>query len=281
MIIAKEFPNKSFATKEELFAELKANKDIIIQAKKSEIYKSYEKGQVVSVKSDCIKKLSETNKEISFDDNYWYFAVNSANFLDSHADMHIEGNWNKTVKEQQGQVYLVFDHSLKRGDIIGMKEDIEIFTAKVPWNLLGKSYSGETYTLIYKIAKNKIINKEAKDWLENGYTLQASVRMQYMDIDLAMMSDRLEDKKERENYDKYEPQIANKEDFPDGVYYFWIVKQAKNVMESSWLLFGSNSATGIIQENKSEAEQITSETTEPTEVTQEKEVKTFLTSIKF
>lgn len=269
MIVVKEFPNKEFATKEELFAELKANKSVFIAQKKAEIYKSGEKGQAITVKSDAIKKLSDTNKEIKFDDNYYYFAVNSANFLDSHSDMHIDGNWNKTVKEQQGQVYLVFDHSLKRGDIIAMREDIEMFTAQVPWSLLGKNYSGETYTLIYKVAKDKIINAEAKDWLEKGYSLQASVRMQYMDIDLAMKSDKLEDKKERENYDKYEPLIANKDDFPDGVSYFWIVKQAKNVMESSWLLFGSNSATGVIQENKSEAvDDTTEKQTEPSIDTQ-------------
>ena len=166
----------------------------------------------------------------------------------------VDNNWEKTVKEQQGRVYLVFDHQLKRSEIISMKEDVQMFTATIPFSSIGKNYDGETYVLIYKVRKDKVVNQEAKEWLEKGYSFEASVRMQYMDIVFCLKSDAEEDKKERENYDKIYPIIANKDDFEqeEEIYYFWGIRQAKNVMESSLVMFGSNPATGVIQEDKNE-----------------------------
>ena len=262
-IFCKEL-NKNFENKDDLFKALFENEKLIIDAKKSEIYKSIEKGsQVFSTQIEIKKALeSETNKGLKFDENYYYFVVNSANILDSHNDMHVDGNWNKSVKDQQGKTYLVFDHSLKRGDIIAMAKDIEMFTAKVPFSLLSKNYEGETYSLIYKVAKDKIINKEAKEWLENGYDLQASVRMQYIKIETAFNTNDKEYAKQKEIYDTYFPLIANKEDF-ESIDYFFVIKEAKNVMESSLVLFGSNDATGRI-DNKEEPSDDT-----PTEIKEE------------
>jgi hypothetical protein len=259
--------DKSFESKEQLHKSLVENESLIIDAKKSQIYKSYEKGlEVVTDQKQIEKAFTDTTKGIKFDNDYYYFVVNSANFLDSHKDMHVDGNWNKSVKEQQGKNYLVFDHSLKRSDVIAMKKDVEQFTAKVAWTLLGKSYDGETYSLVYKVAKDKIINKEAKEWLEAGHEMEASVRMQYVKIDMAINSKDADYAKYKEVYDTYAPLIVNKSDF-ETIDYFWVVKEAKNVMESSLVLFGSNSATGQINNNKEAVDNDTSET-EPTIVTQ-------------
>jgi len=268
-IFCKEL-NKSFENKEQLFKALYENKTLIIDEKKAQIYKSIDKGLQIVTDQKGIEKAfdNETNKALKFDDNYYYFVVNSANILDSHNDMHSDGNWKKTTKEQQGKVYLVFDHSLKRQDIIAMRKDIEMITAKIPFSLLGKDYEGESYCLIYKVAKDKIVNKEAKEWLELGYDLEASVRMQYVQIEMAFNSKDPDYAKQKSTYDEFYPLIANKEDFEE-ITYFWVVKEAKNVYESSLVLFGSNGATGLIQENKEEADIITSENKEePTEVTQ-------------
>lgn len=258
-----------------MFKELFENKDLIIESKKAEIYKSIDKGLKFVTDQKGIEKAfnNELNKELKFDSDYYYFVVNSANILDSHGDMHAEGNWEKTVKEQQGKVYLVFDHNLKRSEIIAMRKDIEMFTAKVPFSLLGKDYEGETYSLIYKVKKDKIVNKEAKEWLEQSHELEASVRMQYVNIMTAFNTDEKEYAKQKETWDMYYPQIANKNEFNE-IDYFWVVKEAKNVYESSLVLFGSNSATGRIDsENKTEAEEITSEIKEePTEVTQKRKL---------
>ena len=269
--------DKEFNSKEELFKALAENETFIHDAKKSQVYKSFEKGlQVVTDQKQIEKAFDSTEKGIKFDSDYYYFVVNSANFLDSHSDVHVDGNWNKSVKDQQGKVYLVFDHSLKRSDIIAMKKDVEMFTAKISWDMLGKSYEGETYSLIYKVKKDKIVNKEAKEWLEEGHELEASVRMQYIKIETAFNSTNPDYSKQKEVYDTYYPQIANKSDFEE-IEYFWVVKEAKNVMESSLVLFGSNSATGIVNnKNKSEAVEDTPETKEQSNDTQTKKRRIFI-----
>jgi len=267
---------KSFETKEELFKGILENEDIILGAKKSQVFKSFEKGLEVCTDQNAISKaFQDETKGIKFDENYYYFVVNSANILDSHGDMHVDGNWNKSVKEQQGKVYLVFDHSLKRNDIIAMPKDIEMFTAKVPFSLLGKNYEGETYSLIYKVSKEKIVDKTAKEWLEKGYNLQASVRMQYVKIEMAINSTNPDYSKQKSNFDEYYNLIANKSDFKE-IDYFYIVKEAKNIMESSLVLFGSNPATGEISNNKSEADKITPETPEPPTSTQTRKKRIFI-----
>ena len=266
--------DKEFSTKEELFAELKANKDLIIDAKKSEIYKSCDKGQSIVSKSLDLLQFSEQNKAIKIDDNFYYFAVNSTRILDSHDDLHVDGIWKKSVQEIQGKNYFVEDHELEISKVITRKEHIEIFTAKVPFSLIGKPYQGNTEILVYKIAKNQIKNDKVKEWLESGDSIECSVRMQYVTILLALDSNNPEDATEKKNYDDYIDLIANKSDF-EYIPYFFVIKEAKNVKESSLVPFGSNSATGVVQ-NKIEKEEPsidTQNTTEPTiEVTQKNEM---------
>lgn len=272
MIVVKEFPNKQFANKEELFKSLLANKELIIASKKANIYKSYDKGLAVTTNQAAISKFSEASKSFEMDSDYYYFVVNSSNILDSHSDMHISGNWDKTVKEQQGKTYLVWDHQLKKSEIIAMKKDVTMLTADIPFKSIGKNYEGSSYCLIYKVRKDAIVNEDAEKWLNKGYEFEASVRMQYVDIDLAIDSSDKDYQKEKAVFDTYYPLIANKEDF-DNIYYFWIVKQAKNVMESSLVMFGSNGATGRLQENK-EPVSSTLEYNEPVTTTQTSETKT-------
>ena len=273
MIYCKEL-NKEFESKSDLFKALVENESFIIDAKKSQVYKSFEKGlQVVSDQKTIEKAFKDAEKGIKFDSDYYYFVVNSANYLDSHNDMHVDGNWNKSVKDQNGKVYLVWHHDFsKTENIIAFPEDIEMMTSKVAWNLLGKAYDGETYSLIYKVKKDKIVNENVSKWLKEGRKLQLSVRMQYIKLETAFNSDDEDYAKQAENYQKYYPLIANKDEFKE-IEYFFIVKEAKNVMESSLLPFGSNSATAEISqtENKSEADNITSEQEEPSIDTQKVE----------
>ena len=273
MIYCKEL-NKEFESKSDLFKALVENESFIIDAKKSQVYKSFEKGlQVVSDQKTIEKAFTDSEKGIKFDSDYYYFVVNSANYLDSHNDMHVDGNWNKSVKDQNGKVYLVWHHDFsKTENIIAFPEDIEMMTSKVAWSLLGKSYEGETYSLIYKVKNDKIVNENVSKWLKEGRKLQLSVRMQYIKLETAFNSDDEDYSKQTENYNKYYPLIANKDEFKE-IEYFFIVKEAKNVMESSLLPFGSNSATAEISqtENKAEADNITSEQEEPSIDTQKQE----------
>ncbi len=255
MIYCKEL-NTSYNNKEELFKALKENKKKIIDIKKKTIYTGYNPNepenskQVVSnSQTKLINSLSsDTVKELFNDtDNYFYLAVNTTRILDSHNDLHMDTIWNKSAKEQSGKNYLVDTHSLTVKNTIVYPDDIEIFTAKIPFKAINKNYEGDTVALIYKFAKDSVRCDKIKQDLQNGKPLQASVKMQYVTMELAMNSDREEDKEEKKAFDETVNSIANLKDFNSLPLYYVIVKEAKNIHESSLVPFGSNGATGQIK----------------------------------
>lgn len=262
------FPKKEYSSKEALFDDFRKNIDSIIDFKKSEIHKSCEKGLTVTCKSLDLLKFSDQLKGIKIDDGYYYIAVNSTLILDGHEDLHLNGLWNKSVKEQQGKNYLVADHDLCIDKVIVRKEHIEMFTAKLPFALLGYEYKGETEALIYKIPKDKVIHERVKEWLDSGDSIEASVRMQYVTIEFAMDSNAPEDITLKKNYDTYLPMIANKDEF-EYIPYFFVIKEAKNVRESSLVIFGSNPVTGAIS-NTEPSKDTPTKTDPPLEQSQNK-----------
>lgn len=247
MIYCKEL-DKNFETEKEMFKSLIDNAQHIIAQKKSCVYKSVDRGLAIETKPLDHLKLSTATKALSIDSDYYYIAVSTTKILDSHRDLHIDKCFNRTVKGQQGKVYLVDSHNLSVLSTLVKKEDIEMFTAVIPFAMVGQKYEGDTEALIYKFRKDKVINDFAKQWLESGDSIQSSIRMQYVDIVFCMNSKEKEDVKYKDNYDKYYPMIANKKDFEEEIQYFWAVTELKNVAESSLVLFGSNHATGELEE---------------------------------
>lgn len=241
--------NKSFETKEELFKALKENKEAIISEKKSKTYNSIDKDKSLAVKVrniDFSKFDSEQTKE-EFDNNkYYYIVTNTTKILDSHMDLHIDGIWNKSAKEQNRKNALLDSHIDTIGTTLAKREDVEIMVKEIPFNSLGYSYKGNTQALIYKIEKSKMREDIAK-WLDEGYAVQASVKMQYVKMDIAMKSDSEEDSTERKIYNDYIDKIANIEDFKEKPLYFFVQREAKNVDESSLVSRGSNHVTGQIK----------------------------------
>ena len=136
---------------------------------------------------------------------------------------------------------------MELSNVVAKKENVEMFVTDISYSSIGKSYSGNTQALIYKVNKSDIINPLAKEWLESGSDIEASVRMQYVNVELALNSEAKSDKEEKAVYDSYINEIANKDDF-DSIDYFWVVKEAKNIGESSLVLAGSNGATGVLNE---------------------------------
>lgn len=223
--------------------------ELNIERKKSEIQKSCEKGIAVTCKSlNNLKFSEEETKSLKIDSDYYYIVVNTTNILDSHDDLHIPNIWKKSIQEIQGKNYLVCDHDLEIESVIARKEHIEILTAKLSFQSLGYPYEGNTEALIYKVKKDKV-KESIREWLDSGDSIEASVRMQYVQILFAMDSNDPADATYKENYDTYIDQIANKKDF-DYIPYFYVIKEAKNVKESSLVLFGSNSATGLAQQKE-------------------------------
>ena len=241
LIFCKEL-NREYSTQLELFKALKANYQNIISLKKAAVYKSCDKGQFSpltnGIKQDAIKG-------IDIEDGYIYPVINTTKYMDSHSDVHFDGIWNKSIKDNDGKLFYVLEHSLSVKDVIAWPEDVEAFTVEIPWSTLGKSYTGNTQALVYKISKDKIVNADAIAVISNGRKAQNSVRMQYVRIKFAANSD---DKDLIENklyFDSRINEIANKEEVLEQGY-FWGVEEAKIYKEGSMVLFGSNPITPIL-----------------------------------
>ena len=265
MIKSATFQNKEFNSKEELFKELKDNERKLIELKKASIQNTAEKGQLSTF--ELLKSDENIKEYLDVKDGFVYAVINTTKFLDSHDDVHLNGIWNKSVKEQQGKILYVTDHTLKVDSVIAWNNDVEMYVKEVPFSYLGKGYEGTTEALIFAINKDKIVHEKAKQIIEEKRPVQNSVRMEYVKIELAINSDNPDYKENKKVYDTYINEIANRE-LANENGYFWAVTEAKIIKEGSMVLFGSNEVTPIIQENKTEADTITSETIEPAQVTQ-------------
>lgn len=260
MIVCKELPGKSFESKTEMFKALVSFKDKIISLKKAEIYKSADKGQFGTFDF----KAADSNKAEFMKDGYIYPVINTTKYLDSHGDVHFDGIWTKSVKEQQGQLFYVENHNLNTKEVIAWPGEVNAFVKSVPWSFVGKNYEGETEALIYEIKESDIENDNALKILSKRRPVQNSVRMQYVKIRLAVNDASKEFAEYKAYYDSRITDIANKEAVEENGY-FWGVEEAKIVKEGSMVLYGSNDATPI---QYTEAGSSTSSKEEPSEDTQ-------------
>ena len=117
MITLKEFPNKSFATKEEAFKELVLNKKTLLAAKKAVIKHadaiSYhgnfqEKTEAIKAGNTDLRDVNTiTVKAVS----------NAVNYFDSHGDVSMPGSWNRTAKNTKDGLHLQ-EHTMQFDKII-------------------------------------------------------------------------------------------------------------------------------------------------------------------
>lgn len=257
---------KEFATKEEMFNELIANKSKIISLKTSAIKNS----QGVDFKPELVNKIinngnyaSEITKEIgSLDVGYFYPVINTTNIMDSHKDVHFNGIWDKSIPEQKDKIFYATNHKLEIGSIIAYPKDVQPFTLMVDWKDLGYDVEGKTQALIYKVKESVLdeySNDDARKTIKSKLPAQNSVRMQYVKIQLGVNSENPDYKEEKSFYDKHIESIANKDEVSiDG--YFFGVAEAKIYKEGSLVLFGSNSITPVL--HASEPEKSTHEKTD-------------------
>lgn len=244
MIKAIEFPNKTFATKEDLFAELKKNEARLIDLKKSNVYKSHEKGQFSFL--NLTKGLDTVKGLDGAKDNYIYPIISTTNYMDSHKDVHFNGSMTKTAKEQNGKVVYALDHELKFDSIIAWQKDVSMSIKTIDWSLVGKNYSGQTEALVFEINKDSIVRKDVLDAIENkSAEFQNSIRMVYYKINLGLNSNDKEYTLNKAYFDANINKIVNKEvALEDG--YFWGVEELGIYKEGSLVVAGgSNDATSI------------------------------------
>lgn len=239
MILCKEL-NKEFATKSEMFFELKANKDKIIGLKKSAIKES---DPCSFQEISDVTKTAENDTTVKIGDTI-YPIINTTNYLDGHGDVHLNGIWDQTLKDQKGKIYYAINHELKIGSIISYPSEVDAYAKELNWSDLGYDFVGKTQALIFA---SKITEKSNGDFVkavQSKEPLQNSVRMQYDRMELCIDSDEKGMEQEYLAFYKYLPLIANKQDAVNQGYY-WAHSQAKISKEGSAVLGGSNPITPI------------------------------------
>ena len=241
MIKSVDLPNKTFSTKEEMFSELVANKSDIIDLKKARLKNADGLELKYSTKTEAIKG-------INLEEGFVYAVINTTKYMDSHSDVHLDGIWNKSVKEQQGKIFYISDHSLELNKVIAYPKDVTIQLDNIKWKELGLNIEGETQALIFKVAKDKIRLQSAKDIINENIPIEHSVRMQYVTLFLCINSEDEGLKEEKANWETYSPFVANKKEAEENGY-FWAVTEAKIYKEGSMVLAGSNDVTPLLQKD--------------------------------
>ena len=225
---------------EELFKFLKTNKEDIVYAKKTAIkYADSFGGSAVHLKSIT----PSLNKSASEEDTLSIkrrLIINTTNVVDSHKDVHVDGIWNKSLKENKNIKFLQ-EHQMSFKSIIADKEDLSVGVNKVSWKSLGFDLEGKTEALTFdatiKQSRNSQMFKEYKD----GNIDQHSVGMHYVSMKLAINSEEEDYAEEKAVWDKYYEIIANKAELEKSPY-FWAITEAK-VIEGSAVVLGSNGFT--------------------------------------
>jgi hypothetical protein len=239
MIHCKEL-NRDFSSKNEMFKALKENKEQILTFKKAQVYKSCKKGAAVPISLS----LTETKGIDGLEDGFIYPVISNTYFMDYHKDVHITNSMNRTAKQQQGKIHYVVNHQLEIGKIIAYPKDVEMSIKDVQWKDLGADYEGTTQALMFKTNVFDYSNEDGAKAIKTKQKVQGSIRMQYLDMDMALNSDDPDFKEEKIQYDKHIDKIVNRKEVEeDG--YFYPVYELKIVDEGSMVVLGSNSITEI------------------------------------
>ncbi len=247
-------------TREEEIAHAWKNRDLIITQKTNAI----KHADVIAIKpnfdfsadkSDTNK--AETNVNVTIENPEILRAklvINTTNLIDSHMDCHIPSIWKKSLQETK-QLLLLQEHEMEFDKIIAdsLVDELKAYTKTIAWSELGYDYQGFTEALIFDVKIKKEVNEFMFNLYKNRRVSQHSVGMRYIKIFMCVDSNEPDYSSEKANWDRYYPQIANKE-VADEKGYFWAVTEAK-VIEGSAVVKGSNYCTPVIQmelENKEE-----------------------------
>lgn len=242
MITIKEFPNQRFNSKEEVFKALKENKGILITQKKN-IIKHADPVfvQVESQKQEEESQKQEANSEQPTAESERLrvkIIINTTNLIDSHDDLHTKGIWTKSVQEQRN-ILLLQEHKMAFDKIISDKVNASV--KEMNWQELGLGFVGTTEALTFEAEIDKERNPFMFEQYRKGYVKEHSVGMRYVKMALAINSEDKYYREEKEIWDKYYSEVANKS-VADENGYFWVVTEAK-IIEGSAVVKGSNPAT--------------------------------------
>lgn len=231
-----ELPEKEFSTKEAMLKALKDEKDNIISLKKAAIKQS-----------DSVRVERSTTKAraLNMKEGYVYPVINTTLYMDSHNDVHADGIWNVSQKQQKGSIFYVADHKLETTSVIAFPKDVNVMIRTMAWKDLGYDVAGNTEALMFEVPRDKIKLQIAKEIINEGINIEHSVRMQYVQLEFAVNSEEEDFKQEKKIWDRHINKIVNK-DRAEETGYFWWVSEAKIFKEGSMVVMGSNDITPML-----------------------------------
>ena len=228
-------------TRSERIAKVKADKKELVRFKKASIkFTDGSKNQPTKLKAVSKGELPKDTEENIFRS----IIGNTYYWMDSHNDVHVKGCFTKSI--QENKPFFLKDHEFKTGSKIG--EFIETREQIISWKDLGIEMEGETISLVHDAEIMKSYNESLFAQYKENKINQHSVGMYYVKVELAY--DDPTDKEAFALYSKTLPLLGNVEEAKEQGY-FYVVSEAK-LQETSAVLRGSNSLTGVLNEGTSE-----------------------------
>lgn len=267
MITLKEFPDKTFESSDEAIKYLIDNKKTLISAKKAAIKLADPFVFSGAEQSVTVQKAEGVSEDVNILN---VVAVsNACNYYDSHGDVSISGSWNRTAKNTKNGLHLQ-EHKNQFDKLIS--DDVYFKVETKTWKELGFDYEGSTECLVMYSRVEKETNPFMFDRYSKGKVKNHSAGLMYVQMELAVNNSADWAKDEKEVWDKYYKDIANKDEV-DQKGYFWAVIEQK-IIENSAVLRGSNPATPTISVEPADSTSTKNEN--PTDVTSQCETKTML-----
>jgi hypothetical protein len=235
----------------ELFAQLKANEKKLIQEKTLKVkfadscMVSPEILQRVVPKETTTKADTSGKPEpiIEPDTVLVKVVANTANWMDSQDDVLTADSYKDSIFRKGISIPHILDHKHSVTSFVG---DVQkVYTEQLSLKDLGLSQEGNTTALIFETLIRKDYNEDVFKFYSNSKINQHSIGLKYQEIRLALDSTAPEDVAYKEVWDKYYPEIINKEQ-ADKYGMFWAVTKV-DILENSAVLFGANELTPTLE----------------------------------
>ena len=245
-----------FKNQDDLFSFLRKNKSKLIAQKRSRPTTSdnlefgYLKSFPIKIAraKAAVKDTEDVEGQIQVD-----IIANMSGWCDSQMDVMIKDGWNKSISDlgASGQklIYHLKNHGDTIDDIIG--KDPSIYTKDIDLSMFNfNSDIKKAQALMMSSMVCEDYDEKIYNLYEDGQIKQHSIGLQYVNIALCLNSKNEEDADQKKNWDKYYPQVINK-DYVNETNYFWAVIECK-IFEVSAVLFGSNILTPVLDSQPSE-----------------------------
>lgn len=228
-----------FENKKDLYSFLIENKSDLMAQKMNTVKFADGVDVILEGSKENVNKASASTNEKEIQVKA---VINTTNLMDSHKDVHLPNLWKKSLKENKRIMHIQEHQSSSFDKIIASGSDLQAAAKTMTWKSLGYDIEGNTQALIFNSNVKASRNKFMFDLYKDGLVDNHSVGMKYVKIAMAINDD--EYPKEKEVWDKYYSEIANKKE-ADNTGYFWAVTEAK-IIEGSAVPMGSNPITPTI-----------------------------------